>query len=58
MPGSANGSPGAGNGSLEAVVARRFGRLREQAEALLSAADPGKAFLGFFRYLVADAPLA
>jgi AcrR family transcriptional regulator len=41
---------------LEAVLARRFGRLREQAEALLDAADPGEAFLGFFRFLVADAP--
>ena len=41
---------------LEAVLARRFDRLREQAEALLNAADPGQAFLGFFRYLVADAP--
>jgi AcrR family transcriptional regulator len=41
---------------LEAVLARRFDRLREQAEALLNAADPGKAFAGFFRYLVADAP--
>jgi len=41
---------------LEAVLARRFDRLREQAEALLDAADPGQAFLGFFRYLVADAP--
>lgn len=41
---------------LEAVLVRRFDRLREQAEALLSAADPGRAFLGFFRYLVADAP--
>jgi AcrR family transcriptional regulator len=41
---------------LEAVLARRFERLREQAEALLSAADPGQAFAGFFRYLVADAP--
>ena len=41
---------------LEAVLARRFDRLREQAEALLNAADPGTAFLGFFRYLVADAP--
>ncbi len=41
---------------LEAVLARRFDRLREQAETLLNAADPGKAFLGFFRYLVADAP--
>ena len=41
---------------LEAVLARRFDRLRERAEALLNASDPGKAFLGFFRYLVADAP--
>jgi AcrR family transcriptional regulator len=41
---------------LEAVLARRFDRLREQAEALLNAADPGEAFAGFFRYLVADAP--
>lgn len=41
---------------LEAVLTRRFDRLREQAEALLNAADPGEAFLGFFRYLVADAP--
>ena len=41
---------------LEAVLTRRFDRLREQAEALLNAADPGEAFVGFFRYLVADAP--
>jgi AcrR family transcriptional regulator len=41
---------------LEAVLTRRFDRLREQAEALLDAAGPGEAFLGFFRYLVADAP--
>jgi AcrR family transcriptional regulator len=41
---------------LEAVLVRRFDRLREQAEALLDAADPGEAFFGFFRYLVADAP--
>jgi AcrR family transcriptional regulator len=41
---------------LEAVLTRRFDRLREQAEALLDAADPGAAFLSFFRYLVADAP--
>jgi AcrR family transcriptional regulator len=40
---------------LEAVLARRFDRLREQAEALLNAADPGQAFLGFFSHLVADA---
>jgi AcrR family transcriptional regulator len=41
---------------LEAVLVRRFDRLREQAQALLNAADPGKAFAGFFRSLVADAP--
>lgn len=41
---------------LEAVLTRRFDRLREQAGALLDAAHPGEAFLGFFRYLVADAP--
>jgi AcrR family transcriptional regulator len=41
---------------LEAVLARRLDRLREQADALLDAADPGQAFVGFFRYLVADAP--
>jgi AcrR family transcriptional regulator len=41
---------------LEAVLARRFDRLREQADALLNATDPGQAFFGFFRYLVADAP--
>jgi len=41
---------------LEAVLVRRFDRLREQAETLLDAADPGKAFADFFRYLVADAP--
>lgn len=41
---------------LESVLARRFDRLRGQAEALLHAADPGTAFRSFFRYLVADAP--
>jgi AcrR family transcriptional regulator len=41
---------------LEAVLAREFGRLREQAEALLDAAEPGEAFLGFLGYLVARAP--
>jgi AcrR family transcriptional regulator len=40
---------------LEAVLVRRFDRLREQAEALLNATDPGKAFLDFFSHLVADA---
>jgi AcrR family transcriptional regulator len=41
---------------LEAVLVRRFDRLRGQAEALLDAADPGSAFLDFFGRLVADAP--
>jgi AcrR family transcriptional regulator len=40
---------------LEAVLVRRFDRLRERAETLLTAADPGRAFSDFFSYLVADA---
>jgi len=40
---------------LEAVLARRFERLRDQADALLGDGDPGGAFLGFFGHLVADA---
>jgi AcrR family transcriptional regulator len=40
---------------LEAVLVRRLDRLRERAEALLSATDPGAAFFGFFGHLVADA---
>lgn len=40
---------------LQAVLLLRFERLRVQAEALLNAADPGPAFLGFFSHLVADA---
>ncbi|RSM84816.1 TetR family transcriptional regulator [Kibdelosporangium aridum] len=40
---------------LEAVLVRRFDRLREQAEALRDADDPGEAFFGFFSHLVADA---
>jgi AcrR family transcriptional regulator len=40
---------------LEAVLVRRFDRLRGEAEALLDAADPGAAFFGFFGRLVADA---
>jgi AcrR family transcriptional regulator len=40
---------------LEAVLVRRLDRLREQAEALLGAADPGEAFLGLFDHLVAHA---
>ncbi|MET7397879.1 helix-turn-helix domain-containing protein [Dactylosporangium sp. NPDC005572] len=40
---------------LQAVLVRRFDRLRGQAEALLED-DPGTAFFGFFRHLVTDAP--
>jgi AcrR family transcriptional regulator len=40
---------------LQAVLVRRFDRLREQAEALLETTDPGTAFFDFFRHLVADA---
>jgi AcrR family transcriptional regulator len=40
---------------LQAVLVRRFDRLREQAEALPDSTDPGTAFFDFFRHLVADA---
>jgi AcrR family transcriptional regulator len=40
---------------LQAVLVRRFERLRAQAETLLGAADPGSAFFDFFRHLVDDA---
>jgi AcrR family transcriptional regulator len=40
---------------LQAVLIRRFDRLREQAEALPATTEPGAAFFGFFRHLVADA---
>jgi AcrR family transcriptional regulator len=40
---------------LQAVLVRRFDRLREQAEASLDSTDPGAAFFDFFRRLVADA---
>jgi AcrR family transcriptional regulator len=40
---------------LEAVLARRFDRLREQADGLAGAPDPGQAFFDFFAYMVADA---
>ena len=40
---------------LEAVLVQRFDRLREQAETLLDATDPGTAFFDFFSHLVADA---
>jgi AcrR family transcriptional regulator len=41
---------------LQAVLAREFDRLRERAEVLLDAADPGEAFLGLFGHLAARAP--
>jgi AcrR family transcriptional regulator len=40
---------------LEAVLLRRFERLRDQAEGLVSAEDPGRAFFDFFSHMVADA---
>jgi AcrR family transcriptional regulator len=40
---------------LQAVLVRRFDRLRARAEALLDSTDPGAAFFDFFRHLVADA---
>lgn len=40
---------------LEAVLVRRFDRLRDQAEELADAADPGRAFFDFFAHMVADA---
>jgi AcrR family transcriptional regulator len=40
---------------LEAVFLRRLERLRDQARALADAADPGRAFFGFFAHTVADA---
>jgi AcrR family transcriptional regulator len=40
---------------VEAVLVRRFDRLRGHAEALLDNADPGTAFFDFFSHLVADA---
>jgi AcrR family transcriptional regulator len=40
---------------VEAVLVRRFDRLRERADALLGAPDAGTAFFDFFGYLVADA---
>jgi AcrR family transcriptional regulator len=41
---------------LEAVLAREFDRLREEAEAMLDAPDPGEAFRGLFSHLAARAP--
>jgi AcrR family transcriptional regulator len=40
---------------VEAVLVRRFDRLREHAEGLLGSEDAGTAFFGFFSHLVADA---
>ncbi|MBB4905235.1 TetR/AcrR family transcriptional regulator [Actinophytocola algeriensis] len=40
---------------VEAVLVRRFDRLREHAEGLLGSADAGAAFFDFFSHLVADA---
>lgn len=40
---------------LQAVLVRRYDWLRERAEALLDAADPGGAFFDLFSHLVADA---
>ena len=40
---------------VEAVLVRRFDRLRDHAESLLHAPDPGTAFFDFFTHLVADA---
>ena len=42
-------------GLLEAVLIRRFERLRDQATELVSSADPGRAFFDFFAHMVADA---
>jgi AcrR family transcriptional regulator len=40
---------------LEAVLVRRFERLRDQALGLVGAADPGRAFFDFYAHMVADA---
>jgi AcrR family transcriptional regulator len=40
---------------LEAVLVRRLDRLRDRAEALAGADDPGRALFGFFADTVADA---
>jgi AcrR family transcriptional regulator len=41
---------------LDAVLVRRFTRLRERAEALADSDDPGAALFGLFEFMVADAP--
>ncbi|MEU7873708.1 helix-turn-helix domain-containing protein [Dactylosporangium sp. NPDC049140] len=40
---------------LQAVLIRRYDRLRTEAGTLLGHEDPGAAFYAFFRHLVADA---
>ena len=40
---------------LEAVLARRFGRLRDKAVELAAGDEPGRAFFDFFAHMVADA---
>ena len=40
---------------LEAVLLRRLGRLREEADALAAAPDAGEAFFDYFRHVVEDA---
>jgi AcrR family transcriptional regulator len=40
---------------LEAVLTRRFERLRDRAEGLASADEPGRVFYDFFAHMVADA---
>jgi AcrR family transcriptional regulator len=41
---------------LDAVLVRRFTRLRDRAEALADSDDPGGALFGLFEHMVADAP--
>jgi AcrR family transcriptional regulator len=41
---------------LDAVLVRRFDRLRERAELLAGSADPGRALFDMFAEMVSDAP--
>jgi AcrR family transcriptional regulator len=41
---------------LDAVLVRRFDRLRERAEQLAASEDPGRALFGMFAEMVSDAP--
>jgi AcrR family transcriptional regulator len=41
---------------LDAVLVRRFGRLRERAERLTASDDPGRALFDMFAAMVSDAP--